>query len=203
MLKLLLLLAPLAQAQIYSSVDANGTRVFTDHPVDTNAKPVQLSPTNQIQAPSEALPYRVLRPEPEPVATIDYDIQILSPADDQSIQDGSGTLSISLSSEPALQEGHWYQALLNNKPFGAPSQQPSLILAHVDRGTHRLQVEIRNQQGQRQAISAPQTVHMRRISLSDRKRMNPCTLEDYGRRLECPLKDKPKPKPDIPFIPFI
>lgn len=200
---LLLLLAPLANAQIYSSVDANGQRVFTDRPTEHAAAPVKLNPTNHIASDPTLLPLRVLKPEPEPEAQVSYTLEILSPENDQTIRDGSGTLVVEVASEPPLEPNHFFQVMLDQTIAGEPTQSSSITLAQVDRGTHTLRVAVVNARGQQQALSNAKTVHIKRTSLSDRKRTNPCTLDDYGRRLECPLKDKPEPKKDIPFIPFI
>jgi hypothetical protein len=44
---------------------------------------------------------------------------------------------------------------------------------------------------------------MMRTSLAQRRMVTPCRKADYGVRPECPLKDKPKEKKDIPFVPFL
>ena len=191
-----------AHAGVYSYVDANGTRVFTDQPQDPRSTAVTLKPINQMQADSELIPTRILRPEQVPTTEYQW-LNILAPSPDSTVQNGSGSLIVSVQSEPALMPAHQYRLLLNGRAYGEPSVEPFFTLEHVDRGSHSLSVEIINEKNQRQAISAAQTVHVRRISLADRRRVNPCQLADYGQRLECPLKDKPKPKRDIPFIPFL
>ena len=44
---------------------------------------------------------------------------------------------------------------------------------------------------------------MQRISLAQKRKANPCKKADYGVRPECPIKDKPVEKKNIPFVPFI
>jgi hypothetical protein len=44
---------------------------------------------------------------------------------------------------------------------------------------------------------------MQRISLAQKRKVTPCKKADYGVRPECPLKDKPPEKKNIPFVPFI
>jgi len=51
--------------------------------------------------------------------------------------------------------------------------------------------------------SAIRTFHLLRTSLAQRRMVNPCKKADYGVRPECPLKDKPVEKRDIPFVPFL
>jgi hypothetical protein len=76
-------------------------------------------------------------------------------------------------------------------------------LQNVDRGSHQLVVEVIDSQGERVLSSEPRVFHMMRTSLAQRRMVNPCRKADYGVRPECPLKDKPKEKKDIPFVPFL
>ncbi len=51
--------------------------------------------------------------------------------------------------------------------------------------------------------SESRSFHLIRTSLAQRRMVNPCKKADYGVRPECPLKDKPVEKRDIPFVPFL
>ena len=51
----LLLVALPSVAQVYTYVDAEGNRVFTDSPRDGNAKQVQMAPSNRIEPPTRRL----------------------------------------------------------------------------------------------------------------------------------------------------
>jgi len=54
-------------AQVYTYIDAQGNRVFTDQPRPGNAKKVQLPPGNRIPAPptgTASAPATEARPEP-------------------------------------------------------------------------------------------------------------------------------------------
>ncbi|HLD66826.1 MAG TPA: penicillin-binding protein, partial [Pseudomonas sp.] len=39
--------------------------------------------------------------------------------------------------------------------------------------------------------------HVQRISLAQKRQINPCKRADYGVRPECPIEDKPPAKPSL------
>jgi len=125
------------------------------------------------------------------------------PDPDATIRNNAGELAVSVTSTPALHPGHQYRLLLDGAAVGAPGESPVLMLQNVDRGSHQLVVEVIDSQGERLQASAPRVFHMMRTSLAQRRMVNPCKKGDYGVRPECPLKDKPKEKKDIPFVPFL
>ncbi|WP_200588932.1 DUF4124 domain-containing protein [Stutzerimonas stutzeri] len=190
-----------ALAGIYSYVDAEGNRVFTDRPAGQAAEEVRLKPANSMPAPT-APPAAITEP-PVTVAVIDYHLHILSPADDETIRNNAGTLSVTVQAEPELHAGHAYQVLLDGQPFGAPGGQATFELSNVDRGSHQLAVAVLDEQGHELQRSARRTFHLIRTSLAQQRMVRPCRKTDYGVRPECPLKDKPVEKRDIPFVPFL
>lgn len=201
---LLLCLAQTASAAIYTYIDANGERVYTDKPPQhQRVETVNIAPTNQLQAvpvettikpppvyqdatASPALQYQVLR--------------ILSPEPNATIRANDRQLIVMISSEPALLDGHRYRLLLDGEPAAEPSRSPVFALSQIDRGTHKLAVEIINEQGAVLERTPAQPFHLRQTTLSDKRRVRPCQEDDYGVRPECPLKDKPEKKRSI--LPF-
>jgi hypothetical protein len=73
-------------------------------------------------------------------------------------------------------------------------------LQHIDRGTHQLVAEIIDSAGLIVERTPAQPFHMHRMTLAQKRKINPCKKDDYGVRLECPLKDKPKE--DVSILPF-
>jgi len=192
-----------AVAQIYTYVDAEGNRVFTDRPTGQAAEQVRLKPANSMPAPP-APASRTAEPAPAKKAeVVAYQLRILSPATDETIRNNAGSVNVTLQSEPALQPGHAYQLLLDEQPFGAPATQPSMELSNVDRGTHQLAVAVVDEEERILQRGASQPFHLVRTSLAQRRMVKPCKKDDYGVRPECPLKDKPPEKRDIPFVPFL
>ncbi len=199
----LLLLGLPAVADVYTYIDSEGNRVFTDQPRG-NAKKVEIAPTNgmnQTTPPTVRVPVQVA--EPAPLATYQL-LRILVPEPDATVQEGSsGDLIVTLTSDPALMEGHNYRLLLDGTVAGTPGRSPVIPLTNLDRGTHQLAAEIIDAEGRSVARTPSQPVHIVRTSLDSKRRANPCSKGDWGVRPECPLKDKPKDDDDdIPFVPF-
>lgn len=186
--------------QIYSYIDEHGNRVFTDRPGTRAAEKVQPKPSNTM--PSVRVQTTPPRQAPaEKSVALYQQLEVLQPAPDATIRDNAGTLVVSVHSEPPLQPGHEYRLLLDGAP-AATGSEAVLGVDNVDRGTHQLAVQIIDSQGTPLAHSGPRVFHMMRTSLAQRRMAQPCEKDDYGVRPECPLRDKPAEKFDIPFVPF-
>ena len=198
----LLFITPVASAQVYTYIDAEGNRVFTDKPRNSNAERVMLAPSNNVEL---SQPAPTVRMAPAPAVskpTVHYQVlRILVPEPDASIHNGSGEMIVTLSSEPGLLPGHNYRLLLNGQQQGESSRSPVFSLQHIDRGTHQLAAEILDSAGLIVERTPAQPFHMHRMSLTQKRKINPCKKEEYGVRPECPLKDKPKEKTSI--LPFL
>ncbi len=198
----LMLLALPAFAQVYTYIDAEGNRVFTDKPKSGDAQRVELAPSNSmpaVQAPAAPV---ILQTPPEPALRYSL-LRILVPQPDATIRDSGGNLIVSVNSEPGLFAQHSYRLLLDGQQVGEVGSSPVFPLENIDRGTHQLAVEIIDPQGRIIERTPTQPFHMQRISLAQKRKVTPCKKADYGVRPECPLKDKPPEKKNIPFVPFI
>lgn len=198
----LMLLGLPAAADVYTYIDSDGNRVFTDQPRG-NAKKVEIAPTNGMNqtAPPTVKLTAPAAPAEKPAYQL---LRILVPEPDAAIQEGSsGNLIVTLTSDPVLMAGHNYRLLLDGNVVGAPSRSPVFPLTNLDRGTHQLAAEIIDASGRTIERTPSQPVHILRISLDSKRRVNPCQKDDYGVRPECPIKDKPEEESDIPFVPFI
>ncbi|MCY1432815.1 hypothetical protein D9M71_488230 [compost metagenome] len=199
----LLLLGQPVLAEVYTYIDDEGNRVFTDRPKPGDAKRLELAPSNAMDRPV------TIQPPPLYQAPIPREqgyqvLRILVPEPDATIRDGEGNLIVSAVSEPGLRGNHSYRLLLDGKPVGAPGRSPVFPLENLDRGTHQLAVEIIDEQGRMVERTPSQPVHIVRVSLSQKRLARPCTKDDYGVRPECPLKDKPEEEDDdIAILPFI
>ncbi|QEY59702.1 DUF4124 domain-containing protein [Pseudomonas sp. C27(2019)] len=201
---LLLCVTQIASAAIYTYIDANGERVYTDKPPQhQRVETVNIAPTNQLPAvPVQA----TIKPPPvyqddTTNPTFQYQVlRILTPEPNATIRANDRRLIVMISSEPALLDGHLYRLLLDGEPVAEPSRSPVFPLSQIERGTHKLAVEIINQQGAVLERTPAQPFHFRQTTLNDKRRVRPCELDDYGVRPECPVKDKPEKKSSIfPF----
>jgi hypothetical protein len=198
----LLLIAQGALAQVYTYVDAEGNRVFTDKPRSSSAQPVVLAPANSVQLGQPGSAAAPTAPAVASKMTIHYQLlRILVPEPDASVHNASGDLIVTATSEPGLLPGHSYRLLLDGQVQGEPSRSPVFPLQHVDRGTHLLAVEIIDAAGLTVERTPAQPFHMHRMSLAQKRKVKPCEKDDYGVRPECPLKDKPKEEASI--LPFL
>jgi len=196
---LLMLVGCHAVAEVYTYVDAEGNRVFTDQP-HKNAKKVDIAPSNQIRsAPKKPSQASSAKPKPGPLFHYQL-LRILAPEPDSTIRDVQGNLIVTVSNDPELQPGHTYRLLLDGKVYGEAGRSPVFPLTNIDRGTHQLSIEIVDPFGRVAERTPNQPFHMMRISLAQKRLANPCKTDEYGVRPECPLKDKPPE--DSSILPF-
>lgn len=198
---ILCLLALPVSAEVFTYVDAQGNRVYTDQPRG-NAKRVPVGTSNRMPAnPTAAAPISTAKKVVEqPLFHYDM-LRILIPEPDATLRSSAGEVIVSVTSEPGLQQGHRYRLLLDGQTTGEPSLSPVFPLNNIDRGSHNLSVEILDQLGRTVERTANQPFHMLRISLAQKRQVKPCVSEDYGVRPECPLKDKPAEEKN-PFLRF-
>ncbi|MBV6824471.1 DUF4124 domain-containing protein [Pseudomonas sp. PD9R] len=194
------LLALPVSAEVFTYVDAQGNRVFTDQPKPGNAKRVPLATGNRMSAPATAPVIATQNNEGTPPFHYDM-LRILVPEPDTTVRSTAGEIIVSVTNEPGLQRGHRYRLLLDGQPTAEPGLSPVFPLTNIDRGTHQLSVEILDEQGQIVERTANQPFHMQRMSLAQKRKVKPCTLDDYGQRPECPLADKPAEEKN-PFLRF-
>lgn len=196
------LIALPVSAEVFTYTDAEGNRVFTDQPGTSNAKRVPLTKSNRMSASPTAAPPLKTEKNAAPKAVFHYNmLRVLIPEPDATIRSSTGELIVSITSEPGLQAGHRYRLLLDGQPTAEPGPSPVFALSNIDRGSHQLSIEILDEQGRTVERTANQPFHMQRISLAQKRKVQPCTLTDYGQRPECPLKDKPEEEKST-FLPF-
>lgn len=195
----LMLIGHSAVAEVYTYIDAEGNRVFTDQP-HKNAKKVDIAPSNQIRSAAKK-PSQASSAKPKPGPLFHYQLlRILAPEPDSTIRDIQGNLIVTVTNDPELQPGHVYRLLLDGKVYGDAGRSPVFPLTNIDRGTHQLSIEIVDQYGRVAERTPNQPFHMMRISLAQKRLANPCKNEEYGVRPECPIKDKPPEESSI--LPF-
>src|SRR3989344_6730148 len=119
----LMLLGLPAVAEVYTYIDSDGNRVFTDQPRG-NAKKVEIAPTNGMNQTAPPT-VRLTAPAAPPEKPAYQLLRILVPEPDAAIQEGSsGNLIVTLTSDPVLMAGHNYRLLLDGNVVGTPSRSP-------------------------------------------------------------------------------
>lgn len=157
-------LSTLSVAEVYKRTLPNGSVEFTDIAPDKNAQPLKLPPLSTYPGQT-----------PSPVSAADagkatadestYEsVAITRPADDATIRENSGQLSVSTSLSPALNPNHALALYLDGKKV-AQNTSGSFQLNNIDRGTHSLQVHILDHAGKTLLSSQSVTIHLHRVSI--------------------------------------
>ncbi len=162
-LLLTLLLTPvLVQAQIYKSVDEEGNTVYRDTP-DDNAEEFVVPSLNTIPMPRWQAP-AADKEEPEEAAFRYTTLAISSPSADQTLFINTGNVPVNIVVQPTLRQDDSLRVLLDGSRVVNDSRELSHLLNNVDRGEHRLQVEIVDKKGKRLQSSAEIRFFLRRKS---------------------------------------
>ena len=156
-----------ANAQIYTCKDANGNTIYTDSPsqcasaeevkVDSlpalvPTKPLATSASNRSsQADEEKNLYT--------------ELLITSPANDTTLRDNQGNLTINFRASPALQtrKGHKYIVTMGGKEVYSGTSTIA-ALKNVDRGTHTIGVKVIDSDGNNKISATPVKVTLQRFS---------------------------------------
>lgn len=175
---LLLLFSPATLANIYKWVDQHGTVHFSDQPqpgaslVPVDPKTLNDSPaatasepaaaasdnTRQVPNQAEANPADKHPPVPATYKTL----EIITPANQGTIRDNNGTIEIKVNVEPKLNEGDSLQVLLDGNPYGDKNNTTSLSITNVDRGEHKLAVQLEDKNGTVLKTSSTITIFLHR-----------------------------------------
>jgi hypothetical protein len=143
-LLLMLLIALPAAAQIYKYTDAAGNTAYSNQPPDgVKAQPVELPPLNSV-APSmpAAPPAEATNREQSRNA---YEVlELTGLPTEEALRANNGTFTVSVLIKPRLQGPHLFRLLLDEQPYGQPSNVPILQLVNIDRGEHSLAVQVIN-----------------------------------------------------------
>lgn len=140
---ILLLIALPAAAQIYKYTDANGNTAYSNQPPDgVQAQPVELPPLNRVepQAPS-APPAPSAEDRQSPRNAYDI-LELAGLPTEEALRANNGTFTVNVLIKPRLRPPHQLRLVLDDEPYGQPSNVPILQLVNVDRGEHRLAVQV-------------------------------------------------------------
>lgn len=128
-------------AEVYRSVDRNGNVTYTNKAVK-GAEKIKLKPLSVYSAPE----FKSANKGPEePSGFPGYkSVVITAPAEDATLRDNPGNVTVTAGSEPALdlREGHKFQFFLDDKSVGEPQESSTKMLANLDRGEHQVGVAI-------------------------------------------------------------
>ena len=148
-------------AQVYKSVDKNGTVVYSDTPPTKGAKPAKLRPISIVEAPE----YKKSAEPNNEKATQDSgfslrslqqnykDFALVAPEQDESIWHPQGPITAAWKTHYQIQPGMQVTMILDGQKQ-APTTAQIIPLGKLDRGEHHLQAVLTDAK-QRQIASTP------------------------------------------------
>jgi hypothetical protein len=142
--------------RIYRTLDEKGRPVFTDVPDPSrDAEQVEIREQNTIRM---VQPRQMIKaPEQEDKAEPTYKLAITSPADQTTVHNPE-SMTVRISAQPELQEGHRLRLLDNGEESAA-------TIAYPDRGEHRFVAQIVDADGEVLAESDPVVVYVHRVKV--------------------------------------
>ncbi|GAB2998632.1 DUF4124 domain-containing protein [Psychrosphaera aestuarii] len=152
-----------ANKKIYVWRNAEGVLVFSDSPIaDVNADTVDVNATPNI---IKSVDTNILEGKKDP-AENKISIEILKPTAEETIRDNTGSVYISGAIKPSFKRGLSVVLKLDDKKVKGPQKSAVFILRNVDRGEHRVQLEVWNESGKVIAVSKPVTFFLHRASVN-------------------------------------
>jgi len=163
-LLLALLLANPANAEVYTWINDQGTRVYGDEP-PADAKKAELPKIQKLK------PLKLPTVDKKKKAIDEFEgyaqLNIISPKQESMITAGeAGNITVQLQISPALEPMHEIILLVD----GIPTKQGSQLqfqLKDIHRGSHLLQVQIKHQ-GKLLISSPKRRIHVQRPSILNR-----------------------------------
>ncbi|WP_438971087.1 DUF4124 domain-containing protein [Methylophaga sp.] len=167
-------------AEVYRWVDDNGNVVYSDEP-HADAETIDLpAPTTYTPVEASQSEADILRLSPDDEdnedsasEVPDYQLRIISPADDESIWVNNGDVSVSMVLEPALDPERGDMIVLSLDGTEIARQATTAVqLDNLDRGTHTLSAKVIDKNGSALTDQASVIFHLHRNSIQNNQNTN-------------------------------
>lgn len=158
----------LSAAQVYKWVDEDGVVHFSDQP-RPGAEEIELAPAPSIPAaPPARTPPQAAGAEDEEAVEAEDDpgyesLRVVSPGPEVTLWNIGGTLDVRLDLQPSLRPGH--QVRLYFDGSARDVRGTSFQLQEVYRGTHNIQAEVVDENGELQIRSENHRFYVQQTSI--------------------------------------
>lgn len=152
-----------SSAKIYVWQNATGVLEYS-HKARSGAKAVETEKVNVIP-PSSNIKTQTLDINNKHI-TEEYQVVINHPKANSTIRDNTGSVYISGSIKPLFKRGLNIQLLVDEKPHLTPKTQTIFSLHNIDRGEHKIQMKLLDENGKVIAKSKQITFYMHRTSIN-------------------------------------
>lgn len=150
--------------KIYVWRNAEGVLVFSDSPKpNVKTDTVDVSKTPNIIQSVDASILKGDSDKTDPVEELS--IEIVKPLDQDTIRDNTGSIYINGVVKPSFKRGMSVVLKFDDKQVAGPQKSAVFILRDIDRGEHRVQLEVWNDSGKVIAVSKPITIYLHRASV--------------------------------------
>lgn len=151
--------------KIYVWRNAEGVLVFSDSPKpNVKTDTIDVSKTPNIIKSVDASILSGDSNKKDPID--DISIEITKPLDQETIRDNTGSLYVNGVIKPSFKRGMSVVLKFDDKKVAGPQKSGVFILRDIDRGEHRVQLEIWNDSGKVIAVSKPITIYLHRASVN-------------------------------------
>jgi hypothetical protein len=142
---------------------------YADLPASECSKPVKLQPYSTYQ-PRQLPPAQPVDRGSAAEATTSGNyksMEIVQPAPEGTVRSNEGKVAVAINLEPALQEGHRVTLYIDGRAVPGSFDGLGIDLSGVERGTHKLRAEIKDQRGRRLIESSTVSFTLRKVSVLD------------------------------------
>jgi len=156
------------ESKIYKRTDESGHTVFSDE-ASEGAEEIEVREPVTFSPDAMTRRYQQLNrsaDEDTDDKDISYDrLAITEPANDQTIRSNPGNFQVNFEVSPIPRENHTLQLLLDGEVFRQIAPPGPIQLTNVDRGTHKLQLQIVTRNNEVVQTSPAVTMHLLRHSI--------------------------------------
>ena len=150
-------------AKVYKWTDEQGNVIYSDTP-HRGAIEIELptEPAGIIPVPPDKMPTSKQPAAAEQSGESYTMLTIVSPTNEQVLDNPQGRVNVSLRVEPSLrgEQGHTIRLVIDGQPIDTLYTSDEIVITDVERGTHTLQVEVVNRAGNALIASEAVTFHI-------------------------------------------
>ncbi|MPY26523.1 DUF4124 domain-containing protein [Shewanella sp. YLB-07] len=154
-----------AQATVYKWVDKDGKIHYSDKPIE-NSEAVEFKSNTQNQIKLQIPKANASASNDDPESLTQYKLSIASPAEEETIRDNEGKITIMARISPDLESKHVLVLLMDGVVVGTPQTSPIFSLKDIDRGEHNFVIKAVAQNGKQLASTPPRKIYLHRAIIS-------------------------------------
>ncbi len=155
---------------VYKTRDAEGNIIFSDVPSE-GAETIEIQEAQTVNIPELKRSGNRPTTKLEPKDTVYSKLEILSPEDDMTIHSNEGKVSIKVEVEPVLSEEDYLVLFMDGKEVSS-GKSTQILISDLDRGTHSINVVLKNEKDKVLKQSQKLVFHLRKQSRLFKNRGN-------------------------------